>query len=75
MSAVSEPQLVNPEREYVDDRDLERRTPICRDHWQRMRQRGEGPPWIKCGRRCLYRWADVVAWLEAQRVAPSGGQP
>lgn len=53
--------------EYVDDRDLARRTPISRAQWQLYRQRGGGPSWIKVGRRCVYRWADVVAWLEKQR--------
>lgn len=26
---------------------------------------GGGIPFLKCGRRCLYRKSDVLAWLEA----------
>lgn len=54
--------------DYVDDRALEERTPLSRSWYQQARIRGSGPPWIKVGRRALYRWADVVAWLESQRV-------
>jgi hypothetical protein len=54
--------------EYLDDRQLAQRTPFSRAHWQKMRQRGDGPVYRKVGRRCLYRWADVVAWIEAQPV-------
>lgn len=53
-------------REYVDDRDLARLTPISRPQWQAMRYAGEGPQWRKLGRRVVYRWADVVAWIESQ---------
>lgn len=53
--------------EYVDDRDLARRTPISRAQWQLWRQKNDGPPWFKVGRRCIYKWADVQAWLEKQR--------
>lgn len=56
---------------FVDDRDLARLTPISRAQWQVYRRNGEGPPWRRCGRRCIYRWADVVAWIESQ---PAGGQ-
>lgn len=28
-----------------------------------MRHRGSGPPFIKVGRRVLYRWADVADYL------------
>ena len=29
------------------------------------RFRGQGPPFIKAGRRVFYRWSDVNAWLDA----------
>jgi len=32
---------------------------------RQWRWRGGGPAYTKCGRRCLYRRADIVAWLEA----------
>jgi hypothetical protein len=62
--------------EYVDDRDLARLTPLGRPHWQALRYHGGGPPFRKIGRRVVYRWVDVVAWIEAQpanvgrKVAP-----
>lgn len=52
------------EPEYVDDRDLARLTPIKRVTWQQMRARGTGPPWYRLGRRCIYKLADVRAWIE-----------
>ena len=30
-----------------------------------MRYRGTGPKFIKSGRRVLYRWSDVTAYLDA----------
>lgn len=60
------------ERKYVDDRDLARLTPISRAHWQAMRSAGEGPPWRKVGRRVVYNWDEVVAWIERQ---PSSARP
>lgn len=53
-----------PERKYVDDRDLARLTPISRAHWQAMRPKGEGPPWYRVGRRVVYLWEDVDAWMK-----------
>lgn len=64
MSEVSEIQAT----EWVDDRALERFTPIKRVTWQVWRSRGEGPPFYRVGRRCLYRLDEVRAWLSAQRV-------
>ena len=47
-------------------------TPQLADEWQtsertleRLRQTGTGPPFIKAGRRVLYRRSDVEAWLAA----------
>jgi hypothetical protein len=60
---------------YVDDRELAHRTPIRRITWQTWRRQGAGPPFYKVGRRCVYRWTEVVAWLESHRVGgtTSGG--
>lgn len=30
---------------------------------------GDGPPMIAIGRRRLYRWGDVLSWLDGRRVA------
>jgi predicted DNA-binding transcriptional regulator AlpA len=34
----------------------------------KMRCMGGGPPFVKAGRRVLYRRADIKAWLDARRV-------
>jgi len=37
---------------------------------QRLRWSGGGPPFVKMGRRVLYRVADVRAWLAARSAGP-----
>jgi excisionase family DNA binding protein len=32
---------------------------------ERMRERGDGPPWCKCGRSILYQRSDLDDWLRA----------
>nr|WP_261876014.1 helix-turn-helix domain-containing protein [Mycobacterium marinum] len=32
------------------------------------RYKGTGPKFIKRGRRVLYRWSDVLEWLDRNRV-------
>lgn len=54
--------------EYVDDQDLARLTPISRAQWQAYRQKGGGPKWRKVSRRVVYKWSEVVAWLDSQPV-------
>jgi hypothetical protein len=61
-----------PPAEYLDDRELARRTPIKRITWQVWRTKGEGPVFYKVGRRCLYRWSEVEAWISGQRVGKVG---
>jgi hypothetical protein len=34
----------------------------------KMRCMGGGPPFIKAGRKILYRRGDLIAWLNARRV-------
>jgi len=34
----------------------------------KMRCMGGGPPFVKAGRRVLYRRGDLIAWLNARRV-------
>jgi excisionase family DNA binding protein len=34
---------------------------------ERWRLEGSGPPYIKAGRRILYRVSDVESWLQARR--------
>jgi hypothetical protein len=37
------------------------------------RWRGGGPRYSKLGRRCVYRRADVSAWIEANSRSRTGG--
>lgn len=62
--------MPNDTTEYVDDRTLAARTPIARITWQTWRSRGKGPPYYQIGRRCLYKWHEVQAWIESQRTEP-----
>jgi hypothetical protein len=59
--------------EWVDDRVLAQRTPISRVAWQTWRARDKGPPYYQVGRRCLYKWPEVLAWLESKRTVPKLG--
>jgi hypothetical protein len=71
--AVLPPATSSPERtsdEWVDDRELAKRTPISRAGWQRWRIQGKGPPYYVVGKRRLYKWSEVEAWFEAQRTMP-----
>jgi hypothetical protein len=40
---------------------------IPRRRLQQLRQCGGGPPFLKIGRRVLYDWSDVQAWLDSQK--------
>jgi len=40
---------------------------IPRRRLQQLRQCGGGPPFLKIGRRVLYDWSDVRAWLDSQK--------
>lgn len=42
---------------------------VSRRKLERDRQNGTGIPYVKYGRRVLYRPADVASYLEAQRFA------
>lgn len=68
--AKENPMQTTEAPDYVDDRVLAARTPISRVTWQTWRSRGKGPPWYQIGRRCLYRWSEVTAWLESHRTEP-----
>lgn len=39
------------------------------------RYRGVGPKFIKHGRRVLYRWADVLAWADANTLQRTDDRP
>lgn len=42
---------------------------------QAWRCRGFGPRFVKVGRAIRYRQSDIIAWIEANLVSPSGRSP
>ena len=62
-----------PASGYVDDRFLAANTPISRVWFQHARLRGEGPPSYKFGKRVLYKWTEVIAWLDTHAAANRTG--
>ena len=65
---IPEPPKVRhlPESGLVDDHFLGEHTPHSRSWYQHARLNGEGPPSYKLGKRTVYKWTEVVAWLEKQ---------
>ena len=59
------------ERLYGTDRDLETRTGLKRRYWQKRRMLGDGPPFRKVGRLCVYSFKDVDEWLAGQPLMRS----
>ena len=57
--------------QYIDDRELVKRTSISRVTWQVWRTRGKGPPHYRVGRRCLYKWDEVSEWLKRRSIKGS----
>ena len=53
--------------DYLSPTQLSRHVPYTPKALEAMRARRIGPPWIICGRRVVYKWSDVVAWLEGGR--------
>lgn len=45
---------------------------IPEERLKKMRQRGEGPAYIKIGRSIRYAWLDVHKWADAQRAQSAG---
>lgn len=55
--------------ELLTDKLLEAETGISAETWRWKRGRGEGPAFIKIGRRVYYKRADVEAWFDSHRQA------
>ena len=52
---------------FVDTQELAERTGVSAITWARKRCLGapHTPKYLRIGRRVLYRWSDVEAWLES----------
>jgi len=55
--------------QYIDTKDLVKYTKISKRFWESRRLSGDSPSYIKIDRIVRYRWGDVVAWLEKQRIS------
>lgn len=59
------------EPEYIGTPELAKRSGIPESTWRYFASIGEGPPSVKVGKRRLYRWRDVQAWLESHQEQDS----
>lgn len=57
-----------PGAQFINDVEVARRTSIQRGTLQIWRGKGEGPPFFRAGRRVLYDWKQVEAWIRARQV-------
>jgi hypothetical protein len=48
--------------------DLAWLTGTSKSTWEKMRMRGEGPPFIKVRNLIWYRWTEVNAWLREHEI-------
>ena len=54
--------------EYLSPAQVARRSPFTVKALERLRHLGRGPRWYRCGRRIVYKWSDVVAWIEQHTI-------
>ena len=54
--------------DYLSPAEVAKRTPFTVKALEVKRHKGEGPKWRSCGRRIIYKWSDVVAWIEGVRA-------
>jgi predicted DNA-binding transcriptional regulator AlpA len=65
----------DPSAVYLSEREVARRTSLSTAWLQERRSLGGGPPWSRCGKRVVYKWSEVEAWIDAQKVtAPTAAQ-
>jgi len=68
MKPITPPALPTPQ-DYLTSRDLVVQYRLSTPYLSLMRCRGEGPRWIRLGKRkVLYLRADVEAWIQAHAV-------
>jgi predicted DNA-binding transcriptional regulator AlpA len=55
------------ERDAMGEPRLARRLSVSQALLRKWRRAGGGPPFVRLGRRVVYLWSDVEAWLETKR--------
>jgi prophage regulatory protein len=69
------PRSALEQPDYLGSGDLQGRTGIPASTWRYWAMNNVGPRSFKLGRRRLWRWSDVEAWIDAQEAATAtGGQ-
>jgi predicted DNA-binding transcriptional regulator AlpA len=48
---------------YEDTSEVARRTKTSESYWNKMRVAGDGPPYVKLGRKVRYRPSAVDTWM------------
>jgi predicted DNA-binding transcriptional regulator AlpA len=62
------PQLVPAnELEWIDTKEVSKRTGLSVKTLKHYRLDGEGPPFSKIGRRVVYQVADVENWMNSKK--------
>ena len=57
------------EAQFIKTKGVSRITKLSESALEKMRLRGDGPPFCRAGARCIvYRVSDVVAWLESRKA-------
>jgi hypothetical protein len=57
--------------EVTNTKGLVQRFGLSESYWNKARVSGNSPPYLKCGRRVLYRISDVETWLESAPARPT----
>jgi hypothetical protein len=58
--------LVDPDDQIIDTKTLALMAGRSESYFQKLRWKGGGPPYIKFGNVCGYRYGDARAWLAAK---------
>lgn len=56
---------------FISTAEVARHTGFSASWLVTLRRRGDGPAYIKCGRRVLYDSRDIETWLLSHRVSKS----
>ena len=62
------PKTLPKKDQYLTEKKVAELTGFSVKYLQKLRHRGEGPPYIKIGRSIRYKWSDVVKWMDSHRV-------
>ncbi|MHA7828924.1 MAG: helix-turn-helix transcriptional regulator [Roseovarius sp.] len=68
--------LAQEQDAYLSCEQVAEFTGLSRSFFEKLRVRGDGPPYCKISpRRVLYARKDVIAWIEGHRVQSTSEEP